>query len=583
MSLILDNNELEKRRRTQEQPQTTWVKNLIAENEELKEYLSSAEAENERLTEGYESLMEELEVKSQQVDVLEERVADLENEKNEIEEDVYRADNVWEEVVTNMMAHTSEKVEEHEYMKIEVTKLRKLLNKICLNLKIDETLEDQDFQGGVLAKNEKLDGVLRNVDIEIWRLREERDMLRKDKKELQELVEFLETEEKMTREEKKEDLAIAKKACDQGCYVKHDKVEKKHLAFEEKIKNLIQENKRQYGQIQYWSNCSAQLFNRVKESDRDIIQLQERNECVGKVAKKEFLRRVKLGKKLRTVKNKLKISTSKVETERRLKNVILSRNHELKASVKCLEEDLASCDKSLKAGVLECVEASMVFEQNKDLESDVEMLRNQLRKSEDQVAGLKKKCDEMMGEIEVGKRNKEYIEKLKNQLRKREVEVVGLKTRCCELRGEIEAGKRNREMLEERLYLLSNEKDHIENQFENDRKRFKDVWAELKRENNKLQNQLADERKCLAKVNAELGEEVQKRGFVEKELNDIAVEKSNIEIERDKIIQQLENEKERITSLEKELADALEQIEEYKKPKLSRFQRLRRRLFRRRS
>ena len=239
----------------------------------------------------------------------------------------------------------------------------------------------------------------------------------------------------------------------------------------------------------------------------------------------------------------MRISESNVSLERRLKNVLLSRNLELRANIECLEasiecltDDLTTYDQSLKTGILESVEALLVFEQNKDLENDVEMLRNQLIKREKEVERLK-------------------------------IEDCLLKKKCDELKGDIERGKRTREMLQEKFDFLSNQKDHIEKQFADERRSFEDLWAELNKENNKLENQLANQRKYLNKIKAELGEEVEKRALVEKELK-------HIETEKYKITEQSASEKERMTSLEKELAESSRQIEQYKKPKKSRFQRL---------
>eukprot|EP00112_Aurelia_sp_Birch-Aquarium-sp1_P005707 Seg1647.5 transcript_id=Seg1647.5/GoldUCD/mRNA.D3Y31 product="hypothetical protein" protein_id=Seg1647.5/GoldUCD/D3Y31 len=182
---------------SQEKPETSWMKKLVAENTQSREEVKLLLTTNEDLTKEMMCLATDLEEKSRRQENMELRIEELQYQKNLMEMDFDKRQDTWKGLIEGVMKDLVAKQEECETTKKESGKMGKFVNKICVLLDIQERLEVDE--GGLVVGNtaKDLDRSLKVVDMEVFKMVEERKMLRKNNKELIEMVEFLEFEGKV--------------------------------------------------------------------------------------------------------------------------------------------------------------------------------------------------------------------------------------------------------------------------------------------------------------------------------------------------------------------------------------------------
>ena len=165
----------------------SWMKKLTAENKHLKEEVMLLLTTNEDLTKEMTCLATDFEEKTRRQENMELRMEELQYKNSLMEMDFDKQQDTWKGLIEGVMEDLVVKQDECEKIKNESGKMGKFINNICVLLDFEERLEFDE--GGMVcgdtAKN--LDHSLKIVGMEILKMVEERKMLRKNDKELNEM------------------------------------------------------------------------------------------------------------------------------------------------------------------------------------------------------------------------------------------------------------------------------------------------------------------------------------------------------------------------------------------------------------
>ena len=172
------------------------MKKVTAENTHLREEVKLLLTTNEDLTKEMTCLATDLEEKTRRQENMELRMEELQYQNSLMEMDFDKRQDTWKGLIEGVMEDLVVKQEECEKIKNESGKMGKFVKNICILLDFEGRLEFDE--GGLVcgdtAKN--LDCSLKIMDMEVFKMVEETKMLRKNNKELTEMVQFLKFEGK---------------------------------------------------------------------------------------------------------------------------------------------------------------------------------------------------------------------------------------------------------------------------------------------------------------------------------------------------------------------------------------------------
>ena len=419
------------------------MRDIIAENEDLKEKLRLRTASTEDLTGECTRMASEGETVQTRQENFELQIEELQFQKNlmsmtfakRLAEETCK--NIVEELIKGIETKPkkNEKVNDDSTGKNESsTEMKDCINKICLLLpdqgeqKVDGcTMSGEDFENG-------LQDIVKKVEDQVFNMVENEKTLRTEKQELQELVEFLENEGRVLQE----DIGNFKEATN-GLKAEKD-------ALEGAIKDL--ENK-----VEFWTQCCGKLFRWTKIDGHKYKELQVICKNVGKVANRERAKRKKLEKKNKHVVKWLKASQAKTRFEIKLKNSLDEKNLDLQMELQSLEEKIESYERNLKSENLESSKSHELMSSKVDEEDP------KLDERSSEFDELSSKFDELV------KRNKELeneVEFLEDCLERKETEMNTVKVGCERIKVELEEEIKNSTALEEDLKQISAVKDRFE-------------------------------------------------------------------------------------------------------------------------
>eukprot|EP00112_Aurelia_sp_Birch-Aquarium-sp1_P011395 Seg2397.2 transcript_id=Seg2397.2/GoldUCD/mRNA.D3Y31 product="hypothetical protein" protein_id=Seg2397.2/GoldUCD/D3Y31 len=391
----------------QEQPVTSWMRDMVGENEELKAELRLKTTSIEDLTRKCARMAEELETASRQEENLLLKIEEAEYQKNLMSMDFVEQEQALTDFVEELMQEIEIKYKECETINEESSRMKNCINKICLLLpdreeeKVDHHKVKEDFENG-------FEDILKKVYVQVYKMAENDKMLRNDKQELCELVEFLENEEAIIID----DTENFKEAANEL------KVEKNAL----EIANKDLENK-----VVFWTQCCGKLYRWTKSEERMLEELEAKRKKVGKIANSEAAKRKKLVKKNMCLVKFLKASQAKARSEIELRNTLNAKNLDLEIDLQSFKEKLDSYENSCKLGILENFE---LVERNKDLESNVQFLESSLERNQTELKTVKSGWERMKVELEEEIKNKVMLEeKLSEVSAKKDKFEIDVKSR----------------------------------------------------------------------------------------------------------------------------------------------------------
>ena len=412
------------------------MRDIIAENEDLKEQLRLTAASTEDLTRGCTRMASDDETVQTQQENFELKIEELQFQKNLMSMNFAKrlaeetCKNIVEELIKGIETkhNKNEKINDDSTEENEnSTEMKDCINKICLlfpdqgEQKVDGcTMNEEDFENG-------LQDTLKKVENQVFNMVENEKTLRTEKQELYELVEFLENEGSVLQE----DIENFKEATN-GFKAEKD-------ALESAIKDL--ENK-----VEFWTQCCGKLFRWTKIDGHKYKDLQVICKNVGKVANRERAKRKKLEKKNKHVVKWLKASQAKTRFEIKLKNCLDEKNLDLQMELQSLEEKLESYERNLKSENLESSKSH-------------ELMSSKVDEQDPNVDERSTEFDELV------KRNKELeneVEFLEDCLEKKETEMNTVKIGCERIKVELEEEIKNNIALEEDLKHISAMKDKFE-------------------------------------------------------------------------------------------------------------------------
>ena len=398
---------------SQEQPVTSWMRDMVGENEELKEELRLKTTSIEDLTRKCTKMAAELETASRQEESLKLKIEEAQYQKNLMSIDFAKREETWGDFVEELLEDIEAKYTECAKLNEESSKMKNHINKVCLLLSDEgETLDDckvsEDFDNG-------LEDILKKVDIQVYKIVENEKMLRDEKREFCELVEFLENEEAIIIEDKENFKEVANEL----------KAEKNKL----EAVNKDLENK-----VEFWTQCCGKLYHWTKSEGRMLEELEAKSKKVGKVAMCETAKRKKLTQKHKSLVKLLKASQAKARFEMKLKNTLGARNLDLQMDLQRLKEKLDSYDNNFKIEILESLKFDELVERNKELENDLQFLDNCLTKNQKELSRTKVELEEEIQNKVVLEENLKEISAKKNKF---EIDVQNRDRAIYDLQHEI--------------------------------------------------------------------------------------------------------------------------------------------------
>ena len=364
---------------------------MVGENEELKEELRLKTTSIEDLTRKCTKMAAELETASRQEESLKLKIEEAQYQKNLMSMDFAKREETWGDFVEELMEDIEAKYKECAKLNEKSSKMKNHINKVCLLLSDEEGEKHDDY----CKVNEDIDNdiedILKKVAVQVYKIVENEKMLRNEKQELCELVEFLENEEAIIIEDTENFKEVANEL----------KAEKNKL--ETVNKNL--ENK-----VEFWTQCCGKLYYWTKSEGRMLEELEAKSKKIGKVAKCETAKRKKLTQQNKRLVTLLKASQAKARFEMKLKNALGAKNLDLQMDLQSLNEKLDSYDDNFKLGILESLKFDELVERNKELESDLQFLDNCLKRNQKELSTVKTDWERMKVELEEEIENKVVLE-----------------------------------------------------------------------------------------------------------------------------------------------------------------------------
>ena len=344
---------------------------MVGENEELKEDLRLATTSIEDLTRKCAKMAAELETASRQEESLKLQIEEAQYQKNLMSLDFAKQENALKDFVDELMQEIEKKYRECEKINEDSSKMQNRINKIGLLLS-DE--EEQETDGCKVNENGSDDLVI-SVDLRVYKMVENEKMLRNEKQELCELVDFLENEEAIILEDTENFKEVADKL----------KAEKNEL----EIVNKDLENK-----VEFWTQYCEQLHRWTKLDGDKFEKLEAKCKRVGKVANCERAKRKKLEKQNMHLVKQLNTSKAKARFEFKRKATLGAKNLDLQMDLQSLKDTFESYDDKIKAGILDSFKSDELVEKNKKLEDEVQLLDSCLKRNQKEMNALKTQLEE---------------------------------------------------------------------------------------------------------------------------------------------------------------------------------------------
>ena len=393
---------------------------MVGENEELKEELRLKTTSIEDLTRKCVKMAAELETVSRQEESLKLRIEEVQYQKNLLSMEFAKREETWGDFAEELLEGIEIKSKECEKLNEETAKMKNHINKFRLLLsddgeKFDDCKVNEDFGTG-------LEDILKKVDVQVYKIVENEKMLRNEKQELCELVEFLENEEAIVIE----DTEKIKEAANEL------KSEKNDL---ETINEDL-ENK-----VEFWTQCCGKLYYWTKSEGRMFEELEAKSIKVGKVAKCEIAKRKKSTQQNKCLVKLLKASQAKARFETEMKNILDAKNFDLHADLRSLREKLDSYDNKFKFGILESSKFDELIERNTELENELQFLDNCLKRNQKELHAVKTAWERMRVQLEEEIKSKVVLEEELNEIsvkkNKFEIDVQNRDRAIYELQHEI--------------------------------------------------------------------------------------------------------------------------------------------------
>eukprot|EP00795_Rhopilema_esculentum_P005144 gene5144-270_t len=317
-------------------------KSLLEENIRLKEVVKLLSMENQELGKKGSLLANDVEAKTTEVNILEMRIKNLESqvednlvidldEKDDDEktltgEEEWEMQNV-EEVNEGNSDGGSVILEFHQNEWGEKTNLQDYSNqveelelmqgffvKIAKHLNIDEDIDSQDGYG-VVGRKFKM---FQDVESKILDIKKDNEDLKEETKELKSLVEFLEFEQKFTKEDSEQSKEV-------------------NIKLKSKLQEAVENEKEMQGQLSTWSQMCGKLFATVKKTEQKAKAMRSMERRTIVAAKR--VQRKRLEKKFKGIRAKLAACVAKGNIAKSCIDALAGKNLELE-----LQVDLLQCN-----------------------------------------------------------------------------------------------------------------------------------------------------------------------------------------------------------------------------------------------
>ena len=191
--------------------------------------------------------------------------------------------------------------------------MQNFIGKIANYLKIDIDVNNlQNNHHGSKGKACTFD----EIEGKVWAITKENEHLKKETRELKSLVEFLELEQKFTREDFQES-------------------EEKYVNLQKRLEDVIKNEQVLQGQLTTWSNLCGKLYATVKKGKRKPAEkcvMQTGRDVAVKRARRNVLRQ-----KCKNIGVQLKAYIAKANGSKRFLNAFADRNLELELKVDLLQ------------------------------------------------------------------------------------------------------------------------------------------------------------------------------------------------------------------------------------------------------
>eukprot|EP00112_Aurelia_sp_Birch-Aquarium-sp1_P011398 Seg2397.5 transcript_id=Seg2397.5/GoldUCD/mRNA.D3Y31 product="hypothetical protein" protein_id=Seg2397.5/GoldUCD/D3Y31 len=391
----------------QEQPVSSWMRDMVGENEELKAELRSATISIEDMTRKCTKMAAELETASTQEESLKLKIEEAQYQKNLMSMDFAKQEKILKDFVEQLMQEIETKYNECEKINEESSKMKNRINKIGLLLS-DEERQDSD---GCKVNENGSDDVFKSVDLQVYKMVENEKMLRKEKQELCELVEFLENEEAIMLED-----------------TENFKVAANELKAENNALEMVKkdfENK-----IEFWTQYCRELYHSIKLEGQKFEELKAKCKRVGKVANCERAKRKKLAQQNKCLVKLLKASQANARFETKLKNTLGAKNLDLQMDLQSFKDIFESYDEKVKSGILESLRFDQLVEKNKEFENEVQFLESSLKRNKKELSICKTGWERTKVELDEEIKNKVMLgEKLNEISAKKDKFEIDVKNR----------------------------------------------------------------------------------------------------------------------------------------------------------
>ena len=403
---------------------------MVGENEELKEELRLATASIEDLTRKCTKMAAELETASKLEESLKLKIEEAQYQKNLMSMDFVKQENALKDFVDELMQEIEKKYRVCEKINEDSSKMQGRINKICLLLSNEE---EQETDGCKINENGSDDLVI-SVDLRVYKMVENERMLRNEKKELCELVEFLENEEAVILEDTENFKEVANEL----------KAEKNEL----EIANKDLENK-----VQFWTQYCEELYRWTKLDGDKFEELKAKCKRLGKVANCQRAKRKKLEEQNKHLVKQLKSSQAKARFEIKRKAILDAKNLELQMDLQSLKDTFDSYDDKVKGGILDSLKFDELFEKNKELEDEVQLLDSCLKRNQKEMDAFKTEWERMKTQLEKEIKSKVMLEeklsevsakkdKFETDVKNRDKAIYDLQHEISKLEDEVEKSHR---------------------------------------------------------------------------------------------------------------------------------------------
>ena len=402
--------------------------------------------------------------------------------------------------------------------------MQNFIGKIANYLKIDIDVNNlQNNHHGSEGKACTFD----EIEGKVWAITKENEHLKKETRELKSLVEFLEFEQKFTREDFQES-------------------EEKYVNLQKKLEDVIKNEQVLQGQLTTWSNLCGKLYATVKKGKRKPAE-----KCVmqtGRAVAVKRARRNVLRQKCKNIGVQLKEYIAKANRSKRFLNAFADRNLELELKVDLLQfmneaitDEKNELEQAYKNEIQANIRIHDELEDMREQADNVNIFRSALKEQRKEVDSIKLETFALLKNL---KKEKEHHA---GSQRKLQVALVGKEV----VQKGFEKETRRYEDCKRKLYEVATEKADVKETLEKDiRAMLEEVKVEREQKEDAIKN---------------LEGEMKIRFVYERKLEEYFTEKKILE-------KSLESEVKKNQEA-KSIISTLYQIIEKKKKKRSRFRR----------